>query len=266
MRIFFHSDQLKHNPKHEILGGRVVDYMETPSRALSVLAACASCRSDGSQLGPVIEPADHGLQPILAIHSAEFIEHSKTRNPPHPPPPSPIPQPMTPSTPLSLPVYSRWIAEGGNPDGALPECWPARCFQKFTPCIGGRIAGNSSCSAVASTGAYCYDMSCVVTADTWNAVYWSGACLPSRACARESAIFPRRVRPRSPPTPSPNRNFRRHVPAAASRSMCRIRPLPAARPPLPRGHDGQNSTQFVLLCTHRHAKQCARSSPTPLPL
>lgn len=175
MRIFFHSDQLKHNPKHEILGGRVVDYMETPSRALSVLAACASCRSDGSQLGPVIEPADHGLQPILAIHSAEFIEHSKTRNPPHPPPPSPIPQPMTPSTPLPLPVYSRWIAEGGNPDGALPECWPARCFQKFTPCTGGRIAGNSSCSAVASTGHFCYDMSCVVTADTWNAVYWSGA-------------------------------------------------------------------------------------------
>ncbi len=80
MRIFFHSDQLKHNPKHEILGGRVVDYMETPSRALSILAACANCRSDGTALGPVTEPRDNGMDPILAIHSAEFVEHSKTRN------------------------------------------------------------------------------------------------------------------------------------------------------------------------------------------
>ena len=84
MRIFFHSDQLQHDPKHEILGGRVVDYMETPSRALSVLEACSRCRSDGSALGPVITPDDHGMQPILAVHTAEFIEHSKTRN--HPPP------------------------------------------------------------------------------------------------------------------------------------------------------------------------------------
>ncbi len=83
MRIFFHGDQLKHDPKHEILGGRVVDYMETPGRALSVLAACAACRSDGSPLGPVTEPDDNGMEHILAVHSQAFVEHSKTRNLPY---------------------------------------------------------------------------------------------------------------------------------------------------------------------------------------
>lgn len=130
--------------------------METPGRALSVLAACAACRSDGSPLGPVTEPDDNGMEHILAVHSQAFVEHSKT-------------------------LYTRWISEGGNPDGALPECWPARCFQKFTPSVGGTIAGNSRCNVAASCGHYCYDMSCVVTADTWQAVYWSAQTAISTA-------------------------------------------------------------------------------------
>jgi hypothetical protein len=81
-----------------------------------------------------------------------------------------LPQPI--SNPFA--VYHRWVSEGGNPDGALPECWPARCFQKFSPSVGGRIAGNATCNVAASCGHFCYDMSCIVTADTWNAVYWSG--------------------------------------------------------------------------------------------
>jgi hypothetical protein len=133
MRIFFHSDQLKHNPKHEILGGRVVDYMETPSRALSVLAACSCCRGDGSALGPVTEPDDNGLQHILAVHSEAFIEHSKTRNAPqhraHIAPERPLsPPPISPLTRAcsvrSMGVrrrQSRWSSAGMLARPLLPE-------------------------------------------------------------------------------------------------------------------------------------------------
>jgi hypothetical protein len=213
MRIFFHNDQLKHDPKHEILGGRVVDYMETPSRALSVLAACASCRSDGSALGTVTQPDDNGMQPILAVHSAEFVEHSKTRNAPPPLPPSPRTH--------AFAVYARWVAEGGNPDGALPECWPARCFHKFTPSVGGKIAGNSACNVAAACGHFCYDMSCVVTQDTWGAVYWSGVFPASRHRLHVASRLLTRLqlKPLFPPPSSCSSTKGRRVPPSLSAAL-----------------------------------------------
>ena len=68
MRAFFDRRQLRHRPVAELHNGGFAPYQETPDRAESILDA----------IGPAEPPKDLGEGPILAIHSAEYLDFLKS--------------------------------------------------------------------------------------------------------------------------------------------------------------------------------------------
>lgn len=55
------------------LNDEPLPYSEVPARAEAILAAIRA-----ADLGPVSPPADHGLAPILAVHTADYVEFLQT--------------------------------------------------------------------------------------------------------------------------------------------------------------------------------------------
>ncbi|CAG8648412.1 20171_t:CDS:2, partial [Dentiscutata erythropus] len=88
-------------------------------------------------------PSDHGLDAILAIHDVDYIEYLKS-------------------------AYKEWCEEGGNKDGVIPEAFP---HGGFTSISRGKIKNLKS--SLAKAGMYCFDLSCCITEETWEAVYES---------------------------------------------------------------------------------------------
>lgn len=68
MKTFFHPAQLQHHPRTYLSRGQMRVPQEVPERALKLLEAVHA-------LGwPVLEPADAGLAPVLAVHDAAYVE------------------------------------------------------------------------------------------------------------------------------------------------------------------------------------------------
>jgi len=88
--------------KTELYGGTLVEPFERPSRAEYILNRV---REVG--LGPVTDPDDFGMDPILAIHDAQFAEFLKT-------------------------AAARWKAEGFEGE-AIPTTWVARRMSNIRP-------------------------------------------------------------------------------------------------------------------------------------
>ncbi len=61
--IYFDPAQRHHAPAVELWNGGFVPFAESVARADGILAA----------IGPARPPSDHGLAPILAVHSAEYV-------------------------------------------------------------------------------------------------------------------------------------------------------------------------------------------------
>ncbi|KLE35333.1 histone deacetylase family protein [Aurantiacibacter luteus] len=68
MRIFHCSAQAGHAPRREFHNGDWTEFAETSARVDAMLAA----------VGPVEEPQDRGLAPILAVHGADYVEFLQT--------------------------------------------------------------------------------------------------------------------------------------------------------------------------------------------
>ena len=66
--IFTERHKLR-NSKTELYGGQWIEPFERPSRAEYIIG-----RVREVDLGPVTEPDDFGMNPILTIHDASFIE------------------------------------------------------------------------------------------------------------------------------------------------------------------------------------------------
>ncbi|MFT5271543.1 MAG: acetoin utilization deacetylase AcuC-like enzyme, partial [bacterium] len=66
--IFTERHNLR-NSKTELFGGQLVEPFERPSRAEDIINRV---REVG--LGPISEPLDFGLAPILAVHDAGFVD------------------------------------------------------------------------------------------------------------------------------------------------------------------------------------------------
>lgn len=131
MQIFYASDHAQHNPPHEFLEGHLVGYNEVPARAEMIVGALRE-----AQLGPILLPADVGLAPIAAIHTAEYIEHLRT-------------------------IYPRYVAAGGNPAAALPSTFATRELSR------------RSASPLAEIGYFAFDVSAPITAQTFAAAVQS---------------------------------------------------------------------------------------------
>ena len=126
--IFTEKHHLR-NSKFELFGGELVEPFERPSRAEYIIDRV---RQVG--LGPVSDPDDFGMDPILAVHDAGFVEFLQT-------------------------AWTEWVAEGFKGE-ALTTVWPARRMSTRIPRhIEGKLGYYSlACETSISDG-------------TWEAAY-----------------------------------------------------------------------------------------------
>lgn len=149
MRALFDDRQRAHDPKHFMANGTRLANPEQPRRieVLKQGAQAAGCRFEA--------PEDHGLGPIAALHSAEYLVFLQT-------------------------IHERWSRMEGASEEVIPNIHPDRRTASYPR------------SAVGQAGFHQADTSCPIAAGTWEAAYWSaqsavqGADLMS---AGESAVY-----------------------------------------------------------------------------
>jgi acetoin utilization deacetylase AcuC-like enzyme len=72
MRAYFHPDQLLHWPRTYFSRGAMREPQEVPERARCLLRAIDSLGFD------IRQPEDHGLAPLLAVHTEAYLEFLRT--------------------------------------------------------------------------------------------------------------------------------------------------------------------------------------------
>ncbi|MBC7249860.1 MAG: histone deacetylase family protein [Anaerolineae bacterium] len=123
---------------------------EVPARAEIILNAVRA-----AQLGPIIAPADHGLEPILAVHDADFVNFLRS-------------------------VYAESAAHFGKADPV------------FTWTFATRHAGRKPKSFLGLKGYYSFGWGSPILEGTWEAAYWSAQCALTAANlirAGERAVY-----------------------------------------------------------------------------
>lgn len=90
MLIFYSAQVQKHSPAKYFQMGFYDDYPESPSRMDSILNAI-----EKRKWKLELEIKDFGMDPILKIHSKNYIEYLES-------------------------AYEIWAAKGGNENGVLP--------------------------------------------------------------------------------------------------------------------------------------------------
>ena len=122
----FDQRQLAHAPTRELHNGGWVAYQEAPDRAASI---CAS-------IGTVIAAQDWGLDPLKAVHDADYLSFLQR-------------------------AYRDWKAAGRDGD-AIGYVWP----------VVGRRALNLT-RIDAHLGRFSYDASTPIAENSWHSAYWS---------------------------------------------------------------------------------------------
>jgi len=107
---------------------------EVPARAEIILSAV---RAAG--LGPVRAPADHGLDPLLAVHPADFVAFLRD-------------------------VYAESAAALGQAEPVFASTFPTRPIRYRSKSVYGRA------------GYYAFGTGSPILAGTWAAAYWSAQC------------------------------------------------------------------------------------------
>ena len=131
MKTVFSEDHALRDAKTELYGGELVQPFERPSRARYIVDRLRTV-----ELGPILPPEDHGMDPILAIHDANFVTFLQE-------------------------AWEEWAAEGYNGE-AIATCWPARrMVQKCPSHIDGKL------------GYYALAAETAITEGTWKAAYAS---------------------------------------------------------------------------------------------
>ena len=123
-----HTDRHRlRDPRTELSGGELVPPYECPARAETVVA-----RVRERNLGEVLEPTEHGLDPLLRVHDAAFVRFLET-------------------------AWRDWTADGHRGE-AIPSIWPDRDEPVAEPArVEGRI------------GWYAFSAETSISEGTWEA-------------------------------------------------------------------------------------------------
>jgi len=139
MKVYCSAErQRAHYPRNFLVNGARQPNPEVPERLDRLLQALASGRHD------VEAPADHGLGPIAAVHTPEYIRF------------------------LSR-IYERWARIPDASEEVIPNIHPDR-----------RSAGYPL-SAVGQAGYHMADTACPIGPDSWEAIRWSANTAASAA-------------------------------------------------------------------------------------
>lgn len=131
MRTVYSDKHRLHHGQAELFGNQLVPCHERPVRADAI-----HDRIRDVKLGPIVEPKDFGRDPIVAVHTADYVDFLQK-------------------------AWDAWCAAGGEGD-ALPSCTPMPDMSRRVPTsIYGKIAY------------YSFDTTAPLTAGTWNAAYAS---------------------------------------------------------------------------------------------
>ena len=148
MKVFYSEAHRQHNPPFEVLdGGQRVPYMENPEQLDSILGALH--QTAWSQL---LEPDDFGLRPILAVHTADYIEFLAS-------------------------AWKEWlmVSPENRASPAAAGLLPATFALRRCPHVPASILGRA--------GYYMMDLSAVLVAGTYEAALASANCALSAARA-----------------------------------------------------------------------------------
>jgi acetoin utilization deacetylase AcuC-like enzyme len=126
MQCFWDERQRAHTPAGEFFNGAMHPPAEHSGRVDAILNA----------IGPAETPADHGEAPLLAVHSADYLEFLRT-------------------------AHDQWCAAGREGD-AFPYTFPV---------VGRRLLSLKRIDA--SLGQYSFDTSTPIAEGTWEAAYWA---------------------------------------------------------------------------------------------
>ncbi len=130
MKAFYASEQKRHDPKAFLSSGAPQPNPEQPERVERLLlgARTAGCG--------IIRPRDHGLGPIAAVHTPEYLEFLEN-------------------------IYARWQRIPEASEEVIPNIHPlAR-------------DGRYPASAVGQAGYHMADTACPISAETFESVCWS---------------------------------------------------------------------------------------------
>ncbi|MDX1608592.1 MAG: histone deacetylase family protein [Halofilum sp. (in: g-proteobacteria)] len=139
MKAYFAPVQKTHDPDTFLVAGAQRPIPEVPARADRLLAAL-------QRLGIAVEPpADHGLEPIAAVHTPEYLEFLQT-------------------------IAELWPSLGGSRE-VVPNVHPDRrdCVYPDSP--------------IGRAGYHLADTACPIAAETWDAVRSSAHAAVSAADA-----------------------------------------------------------------------------------
>ena len=126
MKCFWDDRQRTHAPAGEFFNGAMHPPAEHLGRVDAILQA----------IGPTAAPGDAGLEPILRVHSADYVEFLRT-------------------------AHDRWRAAGRGGD-AFPYTFPV---------VGRRTLKLGRIDAL--LGRHSFDTSTPIAERTWDAAYWS---------------------------------------------------------------------------------------------
>lgn len=139
MKTFFHQEQLLHHPQTYLSRGQMRKPQEVPDRATAILRGVQA-------LGfPVQQPADHGMAPLEAVHSASYLQFLKT-------------------------AHAEWKK--------IPADWGDEVISNIFVREPNALRG-----ILAQAAAYLADGSCPVGECTWSSAYWSAQCAVAAAQA-----------------------------------------------------------------------------------
>ena len=146
MKIFYSEIHFQHNPPFEIFdGGEKYPHFEVPERAERILAALK--QTDWAEILP---PEDFGLDPILAVHDAEYIDFLRS-------------------------AYDEWMLSatdtGYEKTALLPATFPTGRRRRKPKTLLGKA------------GYYISDLSAPIVAGTYTAAVASANCALSGAKA-----------------------------------------------------------------------------------
>ncbi len=130
MKALFDDRQWSHDPKNFMANGQPLPNPEQPRRIEVLMqgAKAASCEFS--------MPTDHGIGPIAAIHSPEYLTFLQT-------------------------IHSRWSRIEGASNEVIPNIHPDRRTASYPK------------SAAGQAGFHQADTACPIAAGTWDAAYWS---------------------------------------------------------------------------------------------
>lgn len=139
MYIYFSEYHHLHNTDQVIVNNQSYEIEEIPERADIILDALRS-----ADFGQIISPDDHGIKPILDIHTKDYIEHLQN-------------------------IFSEQAAFYGEKLPVFPETFATRPVRHPPACLFGR------------KGYYAFGVGTPILEGTWQAAYWSAQCALSGA-------------------------------------------------------------------------------------